>query len=161
MHGFEFSQTSITIKSQKISLPLLQVKLKNISKNQECSKLLGGEHLLQGGNFLPPPMTTHAFHSLLLLLINVRPIHCVQLLNCHIRVVDFVKSPKLHGFSEFSHSFWPKEFTKWKKLKIFSCLLSPQAGFSFILWTTKGGKIPQNGPLGPIEGVGPQTSNYF
>ena len=62
----------------------------------------------------------------------------------HIRVVDFVKSPKLHGFCKFSHLFGPKEFTKWKKFKKFSCLLSPQAGFSFMLWITKGGKRDLN-----------------
>ena len=47
MHGFEFSQTSVTIKSHKITLPLLQVKLENISKNQGCSKLPWGR--------APPP----------------------------------------------------------------------------------------------------------
>ena len=78
--------------------------------------------------------------------------------NCNIRVVDFVKSPKLHGFTKFSHLFGPKEFTKWKKFKKFSCLLFLQAGFSFILWTTKGGKRGSNFAQKINEGVKLLTS---
>ena len=59
MHGFEFSQTSITIKSYKIPLPLLQVKLENISKNQECSKLLWGRAPPPRRELPPSPQWPH------------------------------------------------------------------------------------------------------
>ena len=52
------------------------------------------------------------------------------------RVCQCAKSLKIICSRTFSHSFRPKDFTKWKNFNIFSNLLSLQAGRSFTLWFT-------------------------
>ena len=60
-----------------------------------------------------------------------------------------------------------KELNYWLQwVKV--CLLGPPrlpkkiwGLWANILYVAQGAQIPQNGPPGPIEGVGPQTQNFF
>ena len=52
------------------------------------------------------------------------------------RVCHIAKSAQKYWDQAVSYSFGPKNFTKWKKFKKFSDLLSHQASRSFTLWLT-------------------------